>query len=196
MRSKRLRAAALMAAAIPTGRVAPGAQAAPAADVTHAEVGSADMVYRHGYVYTVDAHDSVQTALAIRAGRIVYVGGDAGLAPFMGPKTTVIDLHGRMLMPGLVDGHSHPLQGGGTLLKCNLNYEQLNVVQMQARIQACLDQTQAREPDAWLEVVNWFQEVMLPAGRTTKRPTLTRLKTNARSSPFRPFAIPRPSNRP
>jgi predicted amidohydrolase YtcJ len=138
---------------------------------------AADMVYRHGYVYTVDPHDSVQTALAIRAGRIVYVGGDAGLAPFMSPKTTVIDLHGRMVMPGLVDGHMHPLQGGGTLLKCNLNYEQMSVVQMQTRIQSCLDETRAQEPDTWLEVVNWFQEGMLPAGTVTDRGNLDTLKT-------------------
>jgi predicted amidohydrolase YtcJ len=169
MRFKRLRAAALTAAAIAGAPVESRGDAEAAA--------AADMVYRHGYVYTVDPHDSVQTALAVRAGRIVYVGGDAGLAPFMSPKTTVIDLHGRMVMPGLVDGHMHPLQGGSTLLKCNLNYEQLNVVQMQARIQSCLDETRAREPDNWLEVVNWFQEGMLPAGTVAERGNLDTLKT-------------------
>ena len=138
---------------------------------------AADTVYRGGLVYTVDVHDSMQQALAIRAGRIVYVGGDAGLAGFIGPGTTVVDLHGRMLMPGLVDGHMHPLQGGGSLLKCNLNYQQLNLAQMQARIQTCLDKTQSREPDAWLEVVNWFQEGMVPAGTRTSRATLDALKT-------------------
>jgi hypothetical protein len=88
MRSEVLRAAALVAAAILAGPVAPDAQAAAAA-LTDAGAGSADRVYRHGYVYTVDARDSVQTALAIRAGRIVYVGSDAGLAPFMSPNTLV-----------------------------------------------------------------------------------------------------------
>jgi predicted amidohydrolase YtcJ len=182
---------ALMTAAIlsgsPAGRIqaatAPGAagqggiaaQGAVAPGV--AGQGAADTVYRHGYVYTVDAHDSVQQALAVRAGRIAYVGSDAGLAAFVGPKTIVIDLQGRMLMPGLVDGHSHPLEGGGTLLKCNLNYQQLRVAEMQSRIQACLDQSQAHEPDAWLEVVNWFQEGMLPAGTVTNRGTLDALKT-------------------
>src|SRR5882672_12040309 len=118
MRFERLRAAALMAAASLTVAAGAATHAETAGAATHAETaGAADMVYRHGYVYTVDAHDSVQSALAIRAGRIVYVGGDAGLAPFMSPKTTVIDLHGRMLMPGLVDGHLHPLQGGSALLK-------------------------------------------------------------------------------
>jgi predicted amidohydrolase YtcJ len=137
----------------------------------------ADRVYRHGHVYTVDAGNSVQEALAIRAGRIVYVGNEAGLAPFIGPKTTVVDLQGRMLMPGLVDGHMHPLQGGGTLLKCNLNYAQLRVAEMQAKIQACLDGSRGHEPDDWLEVVNWFQEGMLPAGTHTDRAVLDALKT-------------------
>jgi predicted amidohydrolase YtcJ len=89
----------------------------------------------------------------------------------------VIDLRGRMLMPGLVDGHQHPLQGGSALLKCSLHYEQLDVAQMQTRIQACLDQTRAAEPDAWLEVVNWFQEGMLPAGTVTDRGVLDALQT-------------------
>jgi predicted amidohydrolase YtcJ len=174
MRFRGWRAAALMAAAILAAPVEPRERAEAAAVAAAA---AADRVYRNGYVYTVDAHDSVQTALAIRAGRIVYVGADAGLAPFVSPNTTVIDLHGRMMMPGLVDGHLHPLQGGGTLLKCSLNYEQLTVAQMQARIQSCLDQTQAHEPDAWLEVVNWFQEGMLPAGTVTNRGNLDALRT-------------------
>ena len=151
--------------------------AAPHADAEAAAPAAADSVYRHGYVCTVDAHDSVQQALAVRAGRIVFVGTDAGLAAFVGPKTRVFDLQGRMLMPGLVDGHSHPLQGGGTLLMCNLNYEQLRVEQVQAKIQSCLDQTRAAEPDTWLQVVNWFQEGMLPAGTHTSRATLDALKT-------------------
>ncbi len=153
------------------------ALAASAALAQSAAALPADTVYRHGVVYTVDAHDSVHQALAIRAGRIAYVGSDAGAAPYIGAKTQVIDLRGRMLMPGLVDGHSHPLQGGTVLLKCSLNYEQLNIAQMQARIQSCLDQEQAREPDAWLEVVNWFQEGMVPAGAAVNRATLDALKT-------------------
>jgi predicted amidohydrolase YtcJ len=137
----------------------------------------ADAVYRNGIVYTVDAHDSVQQALAVRAGRIVYVGSDAGLGAWVGPATRQIDLGGRVLMPGLVDGHMHPLDGGAALLKCSLGYVQLGVAEMQAKIQACLDATRTREPDGWLEVVNWFQEGMVPAGVATTSATLDALKT-------------------
>ena len=163
MRFELWRAAALLLAA------APGAHGA----ATQA----ADTVYRHGVVYTVDARDSRQQALAIRAGRITYVGSEAGIGAFIGRDTKVIDLHGRMLLPGLVDGHQHPLQGGAALLKCNMNYEQLDVGRMQAKIQACLDQSRALEPDGWLEVVNWFQEGMLPPGTVTNRAVLDALKT-------------------
>ena len=63
------------------------------------------------------------------------------------------------------------------MLKCNLNYEQLGIAQLQARIQACLDKTRPLEPDTWLEVVNWFQEGMVPAGVHADRATLDALKT-------------------
>src|SRR6266404_6249583 len=125
----------------------------------------ADAVYVNAYVYTVDARASVQEALAVRDGRIAYVGSNAGARALAGSATR------------LVDGHMHPLDGGTVLLKCNLNYERLTVAQMQSRIQACLDQTQAAEPDKWLEVVNWFREAMLPNGVATSRATLDSLKT-------------------
>jgi len=137
---------------------------------------AADTVYEHGYIYTVDAKSSVQQALAVRAGGIVYVGSDAGARRFIGPRTARIDLNGRMLMPGLVDGHLHPLGGGSGLIGCDLNYERLTVAQLQARIQACLDATRAREPDGWLEVRHWFQEAMV-GGTATSRATLDALST-------------------
>jgi predicted amidohydrolase YtcJ len=136
----------------------------------------ADAVYRNGYVYTVDAHDSVQQTIAVRQGRLVYVGSNKGVGAFIGPHTEVQDLHGRMLMPGLVDGHMHPLGGGTALTACNLNYERLDVAGFQARIQACLDATRDREPDGWLQVRSWFQEGMIGSKETT-RATLDALHT-------------------
>ena len=137
----------------------------------------ADAVYVNGYVYTVDATDSVQQAFAVRAGRIVYLGTDAGARALAGSATRVVDLGGRFVMPGLIDGHMHPLDGGTVLRTCNLNYERLTVAQLQARIQACLDATPQGEPDQWLEVNNWFREAMLPNGVPTSRATLDALKT-------------------
>src|SRR5262249_15710072 len=120
--------------------------------------------------------NSIQQALAVRAGRIVYVGRDSGVQSFVGAMTAVTDLRGKMLMPGLVDGHMHPLPGGMALARCNLNYERLPVAQLQSRIQRCLDSEQQREPETWLQVSNWFQEAMI-GGTQTTRATLDVLRT-------------------
>jgi predicted amidohydrolase YtcJ len=115
----------------------------------------ADMVMRNGYVYTVDGKDSVQQAIAVSAGKIVYVGTDEGVKAFIGAQTQQVDLAGRMLMPGFIDAHMHPGDGGRALQLCNLNYEKMTRVQFQTKIQACLDASKDKEPDAWLEVGSW-----------------------------------------
>lgn len=81
----------------------------------------ADCVFRGGGVYTVDAARSWADSVAIRAGRIVYVGTDAGLTPWIGPQTRRVDLQGKMLLPGFHDSHVHLVGGGIELDECNLN---------------------------------------------------------------------------
>jgi predicted amidohydrolase YtcJ len=137
----------------------------------------ADRVYRNGVIFTADAGNGTAEALAIRDGRIVYVGSNQGLAPFVGAATVLVDLKRQFLMPGLVDGHMHPLEAGTQLLKCSLNYESVTIAELQQRVQACLDHEASKDPDAWLEVVSWFQESMRPAGLKTSRATLDWLKT-------------------
>jgi predicted amidohydrolase YtcJ len=137
-----------------------------------------ETVYVNGYIYTGDAGDSVHEALLVRDGRVAFVGSTRAARNTAAAGARVVDLGQRMLMPGLVDGHMHPLEGGATLLKCNLNYERLTVGQLQSRIQACLDDTRGAEPDQWLQVVNWFREAMLPNGVTTSRATLDVLHTH------------------
>ncbi len=124
----------------------------------------ADTIYRNGSIYTVDASNSTQEALAVRDGVIVYVGNESGVDKFIGRDTEIVDLYGRMMMPGLVDGHMHPLSGGLELVSCSLNYEALTVEQFRNRIQGCLDRSRDKEPDGWLEVESWFQQNMLPPG--------------------------------
>src|SRR5689334_17074504 len=137
----------------------------------------ADVVFRNGYIYTVDAKDSVHESLAVRGGRIVFVGSDADSKALMGPRTRVIDLQKRVLMPGLVDAHMHPIAGGASLLTCNLNYESLTVSQFQARIQACLDADRKAGPDSLLQVGNWFRYGIEPKGAEVSRKTLDSLHT-------------------
>lgn len=137
----------------------------------------ADLVYRSGHIYTADDADRVVSALAIRQGRVVYAGDDAGVAAYVGAQTRVRDLNGGFAMPGLVDGHMHPLEGGVRAIGCNLQYASLTVAEFRARLQACLDADRAHEPDGWLEATNWFQQAMLPAGTVANRSMLDSLHT-------------------
>jgi len=137
----------------------------------------ADTVYRNAVVFTANATAPQARALAVRNGRVVFAGDEQGLAAFVGPRTRSEDLGGRFVMPGLIDGHMHPFEAGGALLKCNLAYEALTVPQLQARVKACLDADTDAGPDDWLQVVAWFQENMLPPGVRTSRADLDALGT-------------------
>src|SRR6266487_6954263 len=73
----------------------------------------ADLILHNGKIVTVDSQFTIQQAVAIRSGVIVAVGSGASvLRTERGPKTEVIDLHGRTVLPGLVDAHVHALEAG------------------------------------------------------------------------------------
>lgn len=73
---------------------------------------AAELVFRNGYIYTVDSNRPIAQALAVREGRIVFVGSDDGAQPFIGPHTQVENLDGKLVLPGFVDAHMH-VSGGG-----------------------------------------------------------------------------------
>jgi predicted amidohydrolase YtcJ len=81
----------------------------------------ADLVLRRGAIYTVNAARTWAAAVAIDKGRIVYAGAESGIDSRIGPNTTVIDLQGKMVLPGFHDSHVHPVSGGIELGECNLN---------------------------------------------------------------------------
>src|SRR2546425_12270293 len=71
---------------------------------------TADTVLLNGKVLTVDPQFSIQEAIAIRDGRISAVGKTADLRKLAGPRTRVIDLQGRTVIPGLIDSHLHGIR--------------------------------------------------------------------------------------
>ncbi len=80
---------------------------------------AADMVLLNGTVYTVNMNTSWDQhplqALVISGKRIIYVGDDAGARAYIGPGTKAIDLSGKIVLPGFIDAHMHPL-GSVTLM--------------------------------------------------------------------------------
>ncbi len=80
----------------------------------------ADLILRHGAFYPVQPPGRIEGSLAVRGGRIVYLGPDAGAEALRGPKTRVIDLAGRAVTPGLIDAHSHLMGLGQALQEVDL----------------------------------------------------------------------------
>ena len=67
----------------------------------------ADVVFVGGKIWTVDVASPQVEALAVRQGRIVIAGTDAEVRAAVGPKTVVVELRGRRVIPGVYDSHVH-----------------------------------------------------------------------------------------
>jgi predicted amidohydrolase YtcJ len=65
------------------------------------------MILRNGKIITVDAAFTIAQSVAVAADRIVAVGPDDAMAAHTGPATRTVDLKGRTVVPGLIDGHAH-----------------------------------------------------------------------------------------
>ena len=68
----------------------------------------ADLIVHHAKAVTVDPQFRIVEAIAVSGERIVAVGNNADILKLAGPKTKVIDLEGRTVLPGLMDSHTHP----------------------------------------------------------------------------------------
>jgi hypothetical protein len=91
------------------------------------------------------------TAIAIRGGRIAYVGGDERVARSIGPGTRVIELEGRLVLPGFHDTHVHPVTGGIELGECDLN-EAEDRAAVLAMVRECARQAPL---GAWIRGGGW-----------------------------------------
>ncbi len=67
----------------------------------------AELILKNGQIITIDARSSIAQAVAIAGDKILAVGSDAAMAAHTAPGTRVLDLKGRTVTPGLIDGHAH-----------------------------------------------------------------------------------------
>jgi predicted amidohydrolase YtcJ len=123
MSTKTLLAAVLtvVAGAPAAAPLFPDAPSAAQAPPTASSQPPADVVFRNGAVYTMDPRRPWARAVAIRGAQIAAViEGDGIPAGLVGPKTRSVDLGGRMLLPGFIDGHVHFSQAGALIIDINL----------------------------------------------------------------------------
>ncbi len=124
----------------------------------------ASLILHNGRIYTSDPQRPWAEALALRGAKIVAVGGDDEVTKLRGPRTRVMDLGGRMAMPGIIDSHVHFLSG-------SLSLEQifLDDARSAAEIQRRVKEYAAMHPDKkWLLGRGWAYDVFAPSGLPTK----------------------------
>jgi len=114
------------------------------------EQAKADVVLRNGKIYTADKERSIKQALALKGNTIVVVGSDADVSPLIGSRTKVIDLGGKLVLPGLIDTHIHPIIGALNGAKCSLAGVKATIDTLKPVIRDCLAKDQG-SADEWFE---------------------------------------------
>lgn len=114
---------------------------------------AAELVVINAHIYTVDEHRAVASALAVRAGRLLYVGDDSGALAFKGKATRVVDAGGHTVIPGMTDAHAHLLSLGEALatvsLKGAASYDEV--------IARVVTRAKTAAPGAWIRGQGWDQ---------------------------------------
>jgi predicted amidohydrolase YtcJ len=130
---------------------------------TPAEPGeAASVVLKNGRIYTVDAARSWASSLAIRDGRIAAVGSDADTASLIGEQTQVIDLQGKLVLPGFHDVHVHPTLG--VWRQCAID-----AGKTPAEYQELLRKCSEKQPGTgWLVAWGWEPGIFTPKGMPHK----------------------------
>ncbi|MFD6076634.1 amidohydrolase [Streptomyces hydrogenans] len=113
----------------------------------------ADLVFTGGPVLTLDPARSRATSLAVTGDRITAVGHDE-VRELIGPGTEVVDLAGKLLLPGFQDSHIHAVGGGSELAECDLT-ESVDVAEYLERIRAYAEAHPDRE---WITGGGWSME--------------------------------------
>ena len=116
------------------------------------EVQPADLVLRGGLIHTKSADQPNAESIAVTGNAIVFVGSNDAAAAYVGPETEVVELDGRLVLPGLIDAHLHPLGGAvKQLYQCNFPFS-ADPEEVQRTIAKCVED----RPDAdWITGGQW-----------------------------------------
>jgi len=114
---------------------------------------SADMILVNGKVVTVDRKDTITEGVAVKNGLILSTGSTKEIMKLVGPKTRVIDLKGKTLLPGFIDTHTHPPSAGTRIFTVDLrdpNVKSIKDIQKLVRQRA-----EKASAEKWIRVSNY-----------------------------------------
>jgi predicted amidohydrolase YtcJ len=139
---------------------------------------NADTVLLNGKILTVDNQFSTREALAIREGKIVAVGGSAEIKKLAGPKSRVIDLQGRTVIPGMTDNHMHGIRAA---LSFSTEVNWIGATSLAEALARIHDASQKMKPGSWLIVVT--PPATIDTFKEKRRPTQAELTAAAPDNP-------------
>jgi predicted amidohydrolase YtcJ len=119
---------------------------------------SADSLFINGNVYTVNGRLPRAEAIAVKAGKIIFVGSNKDARAYQGKGTRVIDLHGGTVVPGLTDSHYH-LSGVGAR-EMNLNLE--GITSLEAFLAKIKERVDRAKPGEWVTGRGWIETFWKP----------------------------------
>lgn len=131
--------------------------------------GPADLILTGGRVQTHDAARRVAEAMAVRRGRILAVGTARDVRPLAGPRTRVVELAGRMVLPGFQDAHVHPPIGGLARLRCDLHERR----GLDTYLRIVREYADGHPGEAWIRGAGWHMPDF--PGGTPRRADLDRV---------------------
>lgn len=135
-----------------------------------------DMVLYNGKVITVDNDFRIVQAVAIRDGKFVAVGNDKEVRACAGEKTKMIDLKGKVVTPGIVDSHAHPVGIGLNLLA---GVQLTDITCLKDLFDRLAKAQATAKPGEWITTAaNWY------LGQVERRPTLAELDAAAPHNPI------------
>ncbi len=115
---------------------------------------NADLVLLSGKIVTVDESQPEAEALAIRDGRILAVGSDTEIEAYVGPNTEVLDLLGRLAIPGFIEGHGHFTSLGQALMVIDLT----KAASWNEIVSLVEEAVANAEPGEWILGRGWHQD--------------------------------------
>ncbi|MGR9438655.1 amidohydrolase (plasmid) [Rhizobium leguminosarum] len=138
---------------------------------------TADLILHHGLITTLDRSNPAASAVAVKDGRFLAVGGDREIMALTGPDTKIVDLNGKRVLPGLIDNHTHVVRGG---LNFNMELRWDGVRSLADAMDMLKRQVAITPAPQWVRVVGGFTEHQFAEKRL---PTIDEINAIAPDTP-------------
>jgi predicted amidohydrolase YtcJ len=126
--------------------------------VVHPKAETAEMVFKNGNIYTVNEGQPRAQAIAVKAGRIIFVGSNADAKKYEGRQTRVVDLQGHTVVPGMTDSHNHLIGVGQREMTLNLEGT-TSLEDFLSKVKARVDRA---KPGEWITGRGWIETFWKP----------------------------------